>query len=529
MISKRLEAKPISSDRITLPFDAPDEIRRADWARALGRLALVFLSLFVLAQPLSIAGAEIALAGASLMWLAQLALVRPPILQSSPLDAPILVFWSLCALSATLAPLPGSSWGGMRKIALIFLVLVVAHSVSNPKRMRQLLALLFLSGLVSVGIATWQYSAGVGLRVLVSDPGGAAYEAGIRPGAVILSVDDRHLRDPEEAAALLQTKPAGSALRLSVVPHAAATQVIIAKDAVPVMVAVRQTSETPSLEAMGLELDRARPSRARGTYSHYITYSDEMQMLLALAFGLWLSSRRAFRFPALGFAALALVFALGVGATLSRSAWLAATLACLVQVWFHVRRRSVRILLPLLLVLAAFGTDAAMQRWRGVGLIDPQEGSTEYRLLMWRDGLRLIREHPLLGVGMNTIRDAWPRFDIAAYRLHPRSHFHSTPMQIAVEMGLPVLLAWLVLMAAYGSMLAGLVRQAREQPDTRLYGLSLGILGASTGFLANSLVQYNFGDSVVVLLFWFLMGLAIATRRYLASAEAGVVRGTADH
>jgi len=37
----------------------------------------------------------------------------------------------------------------------------------------------------------------------------------------------------------------------------------------------------------------------------------------------------------------------------------------------------------------------------------------------------------------------------------------------------------------------------------------LGILGALTGFLISSLVNYNYGDSEVVMLFWCLMGIAL--------------------
>ena len=41
--------------------------------------------------------------------------------------------------------------------------------------------------------------------------------------------------------------------------------------------------------------------------------------------------------------------------------------------------------------------------------------------------------------------------------------------------------------------------------------LQLGTLGALTGFLASSLVNYNYGDAEVAMLFWFLMGMALTT------------------
>jgi O-antigen ligase len=307
---------------------------------------------------------------------------------------------------------------------------------------------------------------------------------------------------------------------MTVVPRATGTQVVIAKDSTSVVIGAGHLLDPPSLQDLGLQTERARPLRARGTYSHFITYSDEMQMLLALGLGLCLSLRRPFALPAWALIAATALFAVALGATLSRSAWLAAALACFVQIWFHVRRRMVRILLPVGLILAAFATHAAVQHWRGVSLIDPGDPSTSYRLLMWRDSVKFIRENPLLGLGMNRMRDAWPDFDLEAYRLQgERSHFHSTPIQYAVEMGLPVVALWMVFMGAYWKLLAGLVASARNQSDPQLYGLSLGMLGGTTGFLANSLVQYNFGDSVVVMLFWFLMGLALVIHRHLASTK----------
>jgi hypothetical protein len=485
-------------------------------AQALDRSVTICLFLFALAQPLSIAGAQIAYSVAALCWVARIGLVRRGILHSSPLDGPILVYWLLCAIATLFSPLPASSWEGMRKISLIFLVLVAAQNVSRLERVRQLLAVLFLSALVTLGYSGWQYAAGIGLRVISLDRGDA-YRAGIREGAILFTANGRRLRAPDDLVTVLRARPPGEDLTLGVVPPG--LEIAVAKDAKPAIIPAREFSEPLGAESIGMRVIQARPLRAHGFYSHYVTYSEEMQLLLALAFGLWLSSRRHLGFPALGFAALALACALGLGATLTRSAWLAAAFACVVQVWFHVRTRWVRIFLPGALILAALGTNTAMRHWRGVGLIDFQEGSSEYRMLMWRDGLRLIGQHPWFGVGMNTVRDAWQSFDLAAYRLTGiRSHFHSTPIQIAVELGVPVLLAWLALMGSYWWMLAKLVRSARDQADTTVYGISLGILGGTSGFLLSSLVQYNFGDSVAVLLFWFLMGLALALRRHLEQA-----------
>src|SRR5260370_26173549 len=121
-------------------------------ARNIETIAAFFLFLFVIAQPVSIAASHIAYAGAGLAWVLRLALVRRGALKSSPLDLPILIYLVLCALSTLLSPLPISSWEGMRKIALIFLVLVVAHNVANARRAKQLPAVPFPHSCAALGV-----------------------------------------------------------------------------------------------------------------------------------------------------------------------------------------------------------------------------------------------------------------------------------------------------------------------------------------------------------------------------------------
>ncbi len=162
-----------------------------------------------------------------------------------------------------------------------------------------------------------------------------------------------------------------------------------------------------------------------------------------------------------------------------------------------------------------------MHRWRRTGIIDLNDPGDDYRVLMWRDGIRLIEAHPWFGVGMNVVRDSPTQFRLAAVKKYGiLLHFHSTPIQIGVESGLLVLTAWIALMAAYWLMLVHLVKRTGESGDPFPHGLSLGILGATSGFLMTSAVNYDYGDSVVVFLFWFCAGLALALYHQLRGRES---------
>ncbi|HEV7473920.1 MAG TPA: hypothetical protein VGN90_07715, partial [Pyrinomonadaceae bacterium] len=44
---------------------------------------------------------------------------------------------------------------------------------------------------------------------------------------------------------------------------------------------------------------------------------------------------------------------------------------------------------------------------------------------------------------------------------------------------------------------------------TNRYGVLLGATGAVAGFFLSSLVNYNFGDGEVALVFWWLMGIVV--------------------
>jgi O-antigen ligase len=289
------------------------------------------------------------------------------------------------------------------------------------------------------------------------------------------------------------------------------------KDAVPINVSL---DNVRNLSDLGMQVETDRPARARAFYSHYVTYAAVLQLLGCLVFGLWLSHRGRSPVSSAIFTGLLIAFGIALGMTLTRAAWLAFAFGCVVELCFFLRHWAKTVVLPAILIVAVAGTTLAMHRWRSTGLIDLNDPGTDYRLLMWRDGIKLIEAHPWFGVGMNVVRDDPFRYELQAYKKYGvLLHFHSTPIEIGVELGLLVLGAWVALMAAYWLMLARLVARSRKADDPFPYGLSLGILGATSAFLASCVVHYDFGDSVVVFLFWFLAGLALALYQQLNARE----------
>src|SRR4030095_8004820 len=94
----------------------------------------------------------------------------------------------------------------------------------------------------------------------------------------------------------------------------------------------------------------------------------------------------------------------------------------------------------------------------------------------------------------------------------PWGHMHSNLLQIALERGVPALIVWLAFLFVYARTLW---RSIRSPPQRHWieHGILLGALGGLAGFFTSGLVHYNWGDSEVIMVFYCIMGLALALHR----------------
>jgi len=160
------------------------------------------------------------------------------------------------------------------------------------------------------------------------------------------------------------------------------------------------------------------------------------------------------------------------------------------------------------------GSIILLQQKRSIGFIDKQDQSTSWREMVWKEGFQLLVSKPrhlLVGVGMDSIKGHWREWGLFDNGRLPIGHMHSNLLQIALERGLPALTVWLILLAVYIRMLWRIVRRAEIDDFSR--GLAVGALGGALGFLTSGLVHYNWGDSEVVTIFYFIMGLCLVVER----------------
>jgi O-antigen ligase len=244
-----------------------------------------------------------------------------------------------------------------------------------------------------------------------------------------------------------------------------------------------------------------RCDRAHGFFSIYMTLAGVLSLVLLATLPRLLSPGPARRRLAAPW--LVMLWALIV--TYTRGAWIgfaggALTVAAAV-------RRGRWVLVGGLLLLAASALMAPYElRHRFLSMADPEEAGVRERIYMWKSGLAMWRERPILGVGPGGVKRDYVRYAREEAVKKRTGHVHNAPLQILVERGALGLAAWLWLWVAF---YADALRRLRRLPADAVAerGLIIGSIAAITGFLIGGLSEYNFGDSEVVMVAWALMAL----------------------
>jgi hypothetical protein len=512
-----MSTQPVPRPSAPSPYLVVTDTVRRRWARRLGHAIFALLLLFALALPFSVKGTQHVWRFAFFLWLIKLAIERRrPFAQ--PLALPMLVYIALSGISSALSPFAMASWDRMKIVCLVLIAILFAQNIRTLREMKWIVALLLFAAAVSAGITGWQYLGGYGVEITRVQPDTPMALAGIQSGDVIQAINGHGVHSP---GALQQAvwNAGNQPLRVRVAHGTPIQRLDVTLS--------RASFLGAGLLFQNAPLRRGHPLRPQGYFSHYAIYAEVMLQLGLLAWGLLLARRRL-RGPWRWLLAAVFLMTLAVViATQTRSAIGAMLLGAFVLVMIATTWRERALGLGLLLVVVGFST-FWIHHTRGLNWIENRDPGTEYRVLMWQDALRLMPQHPLFGIGMESEKLLWRQYDIRAYRLFPvRWHFHSTYLQLAVERGLPALAAWLWLAGAYLVFLVKLLPRARDRGPRQArfwpagvedagwlpYGIVLGVLGGFIAFLACGIVQYNLGEEQISAALWCFVGLTLALDR----------------
>jgi O-Antigen ligase len=502
------------------------------------RATVACLFLIAAFAPHSIAITQTAWLLGMAFWVGRFAFYPRPALFRSPLDYALLGFFVLSGISAVFSYSPMTSIGKMRAASLFTIVYLVAQNVRSLRVVRLLAFTLIASCMVNVLLTAGQLAIGKGVKVEGVRPESPLSKAMFRTrsvtqatpivnGDTVWEVDGRQVGRPEELASALASGPHVAKVRIYRVEWTPELEV-------PRGQLLPGTSASQQLGISNWS--RGRDWRATGFFSHWVTYAEALQLIASLALGIFLTLRqkRTLIGLLLAIAVLGLVFALGM--TVTRASWAGFAVSAAVMLLLTSSRRTILIVgactIPLVL-----GSIFLLQQKRSIGFIDRQDQSTSWREMVWKEGVQLLVSKPrhlVFGVGLDSIKSHWREWGLFDNGRQPVGHMHSNLLQIALERGLPALIVWLMLLVLYARMLWQLNREELRIANCELRispgqaeqirnsqfeignfprGLALGALGGMVGFFTSGLVHYNWGDSEVVTIFYFIMGLCLIVER----------------
>ena len=473
------------------------------------RVAGAGLFLYAAFAPHSIAGAEIALAIVFAGWLGRAIATgrwRGP---HTPVGVPLALFLAWTVLSSAFSYEPYISLRKLQSV-LVFGALYLARATARRAWVVPLAGVLLLSGAVGALWSVIDVARGRGVVIEAIAEDSPYHATLLQAGDAVWRVGGRRVASVAEIDAILQSAPAGTQVSLSAVAKGEHAEW-------PGIVVTDELRQHPSPSGLG-GTQATHRFRASGWTRHYETFAEILQMVAQVALGLMLAywSRRRDGWAGRLAGAATLILLVGIALTAMRTALVAFSVGALVTAWRVTGRTRARVWVVCLLCAALALGAWTVARTRAGGALRLGDDSSSLRLQLAEAGARRVTVRPLLGHGLDAVKLHWREWGFPGDAI---IHTHSTPLQIAFERGLPALLLWLWLMLAAWRMTARAESAARDDVDAAQHGVLLGILGALTGFAASSLVNYNWGDAEVILLFWWLLGL-VTVNTYARTPEA---------
>jgi hypothetical protein len=500
----------------------------------LERIAFFFLTVMVLFAPHSIAVTQSAWLIGMLAWVIRLFFKPRPKLKPTAIDYALWAFLLWSVVSSVFSYAPDISLDKLRGVSLFLIFYFVYNNVRTRRGARFLaLALIFSASIVAAWMPVERFiGRGVEVHGLAAESPllkAAPLSGGIpiSQGKTVVWVGKRKIYSPEGLLAEIEKSDAS---RLTVY-HEDFYSVVEIKRA-------DLLNGSTAAEKLGIgSWKRNHNWRAAGFYGeNFMTFSEVIQLIISLAFGIFIALLARFpefsrsglaRSPVLVFLLVCLaLMGLALLLTVTRASQFAFFVSAVLIVLLGGSRKIRLIFAVVALPLVIIGL-LVFQQTRNIGF-NLGDKSTQYSTMMWRDGMRLWTSSArnfTLGVGMDSIKRYWREWDLFDRGFEPMGHFHSTPVQLLVERGLPALLIWLTILGVYARTLWRRLKLRMTDDELRIEeksqietGIVLGCLGGLAGFFTSGLVHYNLGDGEVAMVFYILMGLSV----FVCHAKRGV-------
>ncbi|HYP04784.1 MAG TPA: O-antigen ligase family protein [Bryobacteraceae bacterium] len=265
--------------------------------------------------------------------------------------------------------------------------------------------------------------------------------------------------------------------------------------------------------------------RITGFMSHWYTFSVVLMIaLLMLVSYVFFAPGSRRRLPL--WCLLGLILSVAIVIAQTRAVWVATVVAgaYLVFVW----RPKATLAIPVVLGLGLMVTPPLI-RQRAISIVRPSAAdSNEFRSILMRTGVRMVKEHPWFGLGPEVPRKRFLEYlppDVPLpLPAGSYMHLHNVYLHYAAERGVPVML---VMVWLFAQILWDFGRGVRALPaglDDRRFLLHGGI-AVVISLLIEGITDVNLGDSEVLTMFLVVTALGYNALGGRLAADRGVPLG----
>ncbi len=155
---------------------------------------------------------------------------------------------------------------------------------------------------------------------------------------------------------------------------------------------------------------------------------------------------------------------------------------------------------------------------RIMSIASMSDSSSLYRISIYKASINMIRDFVITGIGVGSFNLVYPIYSFnAAYAYHSHNIF----LQVFIEMGIIGFSVFVGIIILYIQKMYYGVRNSLNK--NRYIGAV--ILGGFVGFLIQGFADYLWFDYRIILLFWMIVGLGIATVKINAERKVGLENG----
>lgn len=227
-------------------------------------------------------------------------------------------------------------------------------------------------------------------------------------------------------------------------------------------------------------------------------------ILLVLPAAIGLMWTRKGVLPKLVYGGIAVMMFVALILTFSRGCWIGLLVAAAVFITFAAGKLWGLGLIALP-ILPAVLPDSIINRFTSIG--DMKDSSTSYRVYIWMGTAAMLKDFWLSGIGMGAeaFKSVYPFY---SYSGIVAPHSHNLFLQIMVESGICGIAVFLLIMVFFFKKMALGYRIGGKGDEfsTVMTALSAGICG----FLVQGLFDNCFYNYRVLLVFWCVIGMAVA-------------------